>query len=115
MPLSAGGLLVSSYVADMTSCQVLPPHVSAMLVPLRHFIASMDRPDRLPQIEVAVGDQPTGQSPLECVRTIRRQPLLARMDEIQKALPRASGPELEQMRRTRRTRWPWCVCALRPA
>ncbi|UZD56259.1 23S rRNA (uracil(1939)-C(5))-methyltransferase RlmD [Caldimonas aquatica] len=63
-----GGVLVgfherkSSYVADMTSCQVLPPHVSAMLVPLRHLISSMDRPDRLPQIEVAVGEHDEGRA-----------------------------------------------------
>jgi 23S rRNA (uracil1939-C5)-methyltransferase len=49
----------SSYVADMSSCQVLPPHVSAMLMPLRELIAAMDQRDRLPQIEVAVGDAVT--------------------------------------------------------
>lgn len=46
----------SSYVADMDSCEVLPPHLSALLVPLRELIASMDQRDRLPQIEVAIGD-----------------------------------------------------------
>lgn len=57
-----GGVLVgfherrSSYVADMTSCEVLPPHVSALLPRLRGLIGAMSRPDRLPQIEVAVGD-----------------------------------------------------------
>ena len=56
-----GGVLVgfherkSSYVADMTTCLVLPPHVSAMLVPLRELIGSMQARERLPQIEVAVG------------------------------------------------------------
>jgi 23S rRNA (uracil1939-C5)-methyltransferase len=49
----------SSYVADMDSCEVLPPHLSALLVPLRELIASMDQRDRLPQIEVAVGDEVT--------------------------------------------------------
>ncbi len=49
----------SSYVADMDSCEVLPPHLSAMLVPLRNLIAGMDQRDRLPQIEVAVGDDVT--------------------------------------------------------
>jgi 23S rRNA (uracil1939-C5)-methyltransferase len=33
--------------------------VSALLVPLRELIGAMDRRDRLPQIEVAVGDQVT--------------------------------------------------------
>jgi 23S rRNA (uracil1939-C5)-methyltransferase len=49
----------SSYVADMDSCEVLPPHLSRMLVPLRQLIAQMQQRDRLPQIEVAVGDQVT--------------------------------------------------------
>lgn len=60
-----GGVLVGfrerrgSYVADMTECLVLPPHVSAMLVPLRELIGAMSAPSRFPQIEVAVGDQTT--------------------------------------------------------
>ena len=60
-----GGVLVgfherkSSYVADMTSCEVLPPHVSAMLVPLRHLVASLSIRDRMPQIELAVGSDVT--------------------------------------------------------
>ena len=49
----------SSYVADMDSCEVLPPHLSAMLVPLRDLVSGMDQRDRLPQIEVAVGDELT--------------------------------------------------------
>ncbi len=49
----------SSYVADMDSCEVLPPHLSAMLVPLRDLVAGMEQRDRLPQIEVAVGDEVT--------------------------------------------------------
>lgn len=49
----------SSYVADMDSCEVLPPHLSALLLPLRGLIAAMDQRDRLPQIEVAVGDEVT--------------------------------------------------------
>lgn len=49
----------SRYVADMGVCEVLPPHVSALLMPLRQLIGSMDQRDRLPQIEVAVGTQVT--------------------------------------------------------
>jgi 23S rRNA (uracil1939-C5)-methyltransferase len=49
----------SSYVADMESCAVLPAHVSAMLMPLRALIAAMDQRDRLPQIELAIGDEVT--------------------------------------------------------
>lgn len=49
----------SSYVADMDSCEVLPPHLSHMLMPLRQLIAQMQQRDRLPQIEVAVGSDVT--------------------------------------------------------
>ncbi|MEO8124300.1 MAG: 23S rRNA (uracil(1939)-C(5))-methyltransferase RlmD [Burkholderiales bacterium] len=49
----------SSYVADMASCAVLPPHVSALLLPLRELIGAMDQRDRVPQIELAVGDAVT--------------------------------------------------------
>ncbi|MDO8419868.1 MAG: 23S rRNA (uracil(1939)-C(5))-methyltransferase RlmD [Rubrivivax sp.] len=49
----------SRYVADMAVCPVLPPRVSAMLLPLRGLIGAMDQRDRLPQIELAVGDDVT--------------------------------------------------------
>jgi 23S rRNA (uracil1939-C5)-methyltransferase len=45
----------SSYVADMKSCAVLPPAVSALLLPLRDLIMGMEARERLPQIELAVG------------------------------------------------------------
>lgn len=50
----------SSYVADMTHCEILPPHLSGMLMPLRELIAAMEGRDRLPQIEVAIGEGPEG-------------------------------------------------------
>ncbi|MDH5538893.1 MAG: 23S rRNA (uracil(1939)-C(5))-methyltransferase RlmD [Rhizobacter sp.] len=46
----------SSYVADMDSCEVLPARLSALLLPLRELIGAMEQRDRLPQIEVAIGD-----------------------------------------------------------
>ena len=49
----------SSFVADMESCEVLPPHVSALLMPLRGLVAAMDQRDRVPQIELAIGDDVT--------------------------------------------------------
>ncbi len=49
----------SSFVADMDSCEVLPAHVSALLLPLRELIAGMEQRDRLPQIELAIGDDVT--------------------------------------------------------
>ncbi|RUS66762.1 23S rRNA (uracil(1939)-C(5))-methyltransferase RlmD [Saezia sanguinis] len=45
----------STYVADMQTCEILPPDVSALLMPLRDLIISMDGCDRIPQIELAVG------------------------------------------------------------
>ncbi len=47
----------SSYVADMDSCEVLPPALSALLPRLRSLIGAMAQRDRLPQIEVAIGQQ----------------------------------------------------------
>ena len=49
----------SSFVADMKVCPVLPARISAMLLPLRELIAAMDQRDRLPQIELAAGDDVT--------------------------------------------------------
>ncbi len=57
-----GGVLVgfherkSSYVADMRQCENLPPHLSALLVPLRDLVAGLSIADAMPQIEVAVGE-----------------------------------------------------------
>ena len=57
-----GGVLIgfherkSSYVADMTSCAVLPPKVSALLPALRRLVGELSIRDRLPQIELAMGD-----------------------------------------------------------
>ena len=57
-----GGVLVgfhekrSSYVADMRSCEVLPPPVSALLVPLRDLVGGLSIYQRVPQIEIALGD-----------------------------------------------------------
>ncbi|WP_137922461.1 23S rRNA (uracil(1939)-C(5))-methyltransferase RlmD [Hydrogenophaga sp. 2FB] len=49
----------SRYVADMQVCHVLPPHVSAMLMPLRKMIFEMDARETCPQIELACGDEVT--------------------------------------------------------
>ena len=49
----------SRYVADMGVCPVLPVHVSAMLMPLRALIASLDAIETCPQIELACGDEVT--------------------------------------------------------
>lgn len=60
-----GGMLIgfhewrSSYIADIRSCAVLPPHVSDLLMPLRSLFSSLSIADRLPQVEVAVGEHCT--------------------------------------------------------
>ena len=60
-----GGVLVgfherkSSFVADMGSCEVLPRRISDLIVPLRGLVAGLSLPARLPQIELAVGEEVT--------------------------------------------------------
>ncbi len=46
----------SPYVADMERCHVLPPPVSALLLPLRALIGALSIVDQVPQIELAVGE-----------------------------------------------------------
>ena len=58
-----GGVLVgfherkSSFVADMTECHVLPAKLSRLLPELRALVGALSIRDRLPQIEVAVGER----------------------------------------------------------
>jgi len=72
-----GGVLVgfheraSSYVADMRSCRILPERVSDLLVPLRELIGSLSMPDRLPQVELAVGDQAGGRQIVLVLRVLQ--------------------------------------------
>jgi 23S rRNA (uracil1939-C5)-methyltransferase len=47
----------SRYIADMQSCAILPPKVSAMLMPLRGLIMTLDARETAPQIELAVGGE----------------------------------------------------------
>ena len=58
-----GGVLVgfherkSSFVTDMRSCPVLPSHISSLLPALRELIGGLSVRTRLPQIELAVGEE----------------------------------------------------------
>jgi len=60
-----GGVLIgfherrSSYIADLRSCAVLPPHISGMLPALHELVGGLSIADRLPQIEIAIGDTTT--------------------------------------------------------
>lgn len=47
------------YVTDMTSCQILPEQVSDLLPILREVIGKLSIRERMPQIEVAVGQENT--------------------------------------------------------
>jgi len=49
----------SRYIADMHTCKILPPHVDALLMPLRELIGAMAARDTCPQIELACGDEVT--------------------------------------------------------
>ncbi len=57
-----GGVLVgfhekrSSHVTDMESCEVIPPRISQLLMPLRRLVGSLSSSNRVPQIELAAGD-----------------------------------------------------------
>ncbi|MGB2831642.1 MAG: 23S rRNA (uracil(1939)-C(5))-methyltransferase RlmD [Methylotenera sp.] len=44
------------YVADMNSCEVLVPAVSALITPLQQMILQLSIRDKIPQIELAVGE-----------------------------------------------------------
>ena len=60
---SRGGALLgfhekkSSHVANMTQCENLPPRISRLIGPLRELIGTLDMRERLPQIEIAAGEE----------------------------------------------------------
>jgi len=62
---SRGGAMVgfrerrSTHVADMRECHVLPEKVSLLIPHLRSLVGSLSIRERLPQVEVAVGDNAT--------------------------------------------------------
>lgn len=57
-----GGMLVgfhekrSSFIADMQQCHILPKRISDQLLPLRELIGGLSIRERMPQIELAIGD-----------------------------------------------------------
>lgn len=46
----------SGYVADMTACEILPKQVSDLLPRMRKLVMGLSIVDRMPQIEIAVGE-----------------------------------------------------------
>lgn len=77
-----GGVLVgfheraSSYVADIHQCEVVPKSVSDLLLPLRELVASLTLRERLPQIELAVGEA-AGQAATVLVFRVLQPPTAA--------------------------------------
>jgi 23S rRNA (uracil1939-C5)-methyltransferase len=59
----------------MDSCAVLPSEVSRQIPALKELVAAMSRPDRLPQIEVAIGDD-------QCALVLRHLEPLTATDEV---------------------------------
>ncbi len=93
-----GGVLVgfheraSSYVADIRQCEVLPRHVSDLLLPLRELIGSLTLRDRLPQIELAVAQRGDA---LQTVLVFRILAELSAEDRVRvRAFAERSGVEI---------------------
>ena len=88
-----GGALVgfrerkSSHVVNMESCEVLPPHVSALLMPLRELINGLSIYERLPQIEVAIGGEREQQMTVLVLRILA--PLTAQDEVVLRAFAEA--------------------------
>jgi len=84
-----GGALVGFHekrthsVVEMDSCAVLPPRLSALIVPLRELLGGMQMAARIPQVELAAGEavdaltvrvlDPPGEQDLARLRTFARQ------------------------------------------
>ncbi|MES2958575.1 MAG: 23S rRNA (uracil(1939)-C(5))-methyltransferase RlmD [Pseudomonadota bacterium] len=99
----------SSFIADMQTCAVLPARVSALLLPLRALVMAMDACQRLPQIELAQGDEvlalvlrhlePLSAADLERLRAFGQLHgvqwwLQAKGPETAQRLDAADGPQL---------------------
>ena len=65
----------SSYITDMRECHVLPRQISDLISPLRALVEALSIRARLPQIEVAVGDN-------GAVLVIRHLDALLENDEV---------------------------------
>jgi len=68
------------YVADMDSCEVLTPEVSALIVPLQEMIAQLSIRDKIPQLELAVGE-PNAEPNVDAAHTGKNIVLIFRIME----------------------------------
>jgi 23S rRNA (uracil1939-C5)-methyltransferase len=88
-----GGVLVgfherrSSFVADMRECRVLPRKISDLLPHLRELVAQLSIRDRVPQIELAVGERAADDAS-------RGEPVHALVFRILEPLSAADGEHL---------------------
>ena len=74
---------LTTLIAGIERCEVLAPPVDALIVPLSELLTRLSIRDRVPQIEVAVGDnavalvlrvlQPPSASDLQCLREFEAQ------------------------------------------
>ena len=46
----------SNFVADMQACEILPARISGLIMPLRKLVESLSIRQRLPQIEISLGE-----------------------------------------------------------
>ncbi len=92
-----GGVLVgfherkSTYVADMKECHVVPRKLSDLLPRLRTLIGGLSIRDRLPQIEVAIGEQ--GDDLVHALVLRILQPLTPEDEAALRAFEREHGVE----------------------
>lgn len=61
----------SPYVTDVRRCHVLAPPVGALIEPLAELIGGLDVRERLPQIEVAIGEAADGSERPEALLVLR--------------------------------------------
>jgi 23S rRNA (uracil1939-C5)-methyltransferase len=93
----------SPYVTDVRRCHVLAPPVGALVEALASLVDTLEIRDRLPQIEVAIGDPPAGaasaaaaatgaQPPTVLVLRVLAEPTAADLDRL-RAFARDRGVE----------------------
>jgi 23S rRNA (uracil1939-C5)-methyltransferase len=79
----------SGYVADMLACEILPKHLSDLLPEMRKLVMGLSIVDRMPQIEIAVGepedpssDDPKKSAPVTALVFRNLQPLNKADEEL---------------------------------
>ena len=82
----------SGYVADMLACEILPKHVSDLLPEMRKLVMGLSIVDRMPQIEIAVGepedvlsDDPKKSNPVTALVFRNLKPLTVEDEQLLRA------------------------------